>query len=67
MKLVKAVRWLVGAVQALGELVGAGRKLAKAARSGKLPHAVDDTDPIPLSPRQPLKPIVVPPRSGQKK
>ncbi len=65
MKILRAVRWLVGAVQALGELVGAGRKLANAARRGKLP--LNDTDSIPLSPRQPLKPIVVPLRSGQKK
>lgn len=70
MNLFKAVRWLVGAVQALGELVGAGRKLVKAARSGKLPHhPVDDTDPIPLSPSQVVRqPTIVPlPRRGQKK
>ena len=67
MKLFKALRWVVEAVVSLGELVGAGRQLAKAARSGKLP-LIDDTDPIPLSPRQVTRqPSVVPLRRGQKK
>lgn len=42
--------WAVEAVQLLGEGIGAGRRLVKAARQGKLPTpSVDATEPFPLT------------------
>jgi hypothetical protein len=58
----------LGIVQGAGELIGAGRKLVREARRGKLPHALDEldkTDPIPLThpsrlPPPPKKPKIGP-------
>ncbi len=60
----RGIYWSLGAVQALGEVVGAGRKLVREARRGKLPHEVDETAPIPLGqpsklPPPPKKPRLV--------
>ncbi len=42
-----ALRWIVGAVQAVVEGISAGRRLVREARRGTLP--IDETDPIPLT------------------
>lgn len=42
-----ALRWLVGAGQALVEAIGAGRRLVRDVRRGVVP--MDETDPIPLT------------------
>jgi hypothetical protein len=60
----RGIYWSLGAVQAAGELVGAGKKLVRAARRGTLPHELDQTDPIPLAhpsklPPPPKKPRLV--------
>lgn len=48
-----ALRWLVGAVQAVGEAIGAARGLVRAARRGTLPDPSGDhdgdTEPFPLT------------------
>lgn len=58
----KALRWLLkalGVVSDVGEVVELGRKVA---------HAIDDTDPIPLSPRQITRhPTLRPPPRAPKK
>lgn len=52
----KGIYYALGGIQAAGELIGAGKKLAKEARRGKLPHRVDQTDPIPLTRKSPRAP-----------
>ncbi len=46
-----ALRWIVGAVQAVGEGISALNGLVRAARQGTLPAdmKLDETDPIPLT------------------
>lgn len=46
----RGIYWTLGLVQGAGEVIGAGRRLVKQARRGKLPHrpGPNDTDPIPL-------------------
>lgn len=46
----KGIYWTLGVIQGAGELVGAGRKLAREAWRGTRP--LDDTDPIPLTHRE---------------
>lgn len=46
----RAIYWTIGAVQAVIEGVGAGRRLIRQVRKGIVPM-VDDTQPIPLSHR----------------
>ena len=44
----RGIYWTLGVLQGAGEVIGAGKKLVKQARQGKLPHGPNDTDPIPL-------------------
>jgi hypothetical protein len=44
-----ALRWIVGAVQAVVEGISAGRRLVREARRGTLPNHDGETDPIPLT------------------
>lgn len=48
----RGIYYGLGAVQALGEVIGAGKKLVREARRGRVPHEVDETDPIPLTHRE---------------
>jgi len=47
----KAIYWTIGGIQAVGELVGSGRRLVRQMRKGIVPM-VDDTQPIPLTPER---------------
>lgn len=46
----RGIYWSLGLLQEAGEVIGAGKRLVKAARQGRLPHrpGPNDTDPIPL-------------------
>lgn len=53
----RGIYWTLGLLQGAGEVIGAGKKLVKAARRGKLPHkGPNDTDPIPLDEQRRLRP-----------
>ena len=54
----RGIYWTLGLLQGAGEVIGAGKKLVKAARQGKLPHkpGPNDTDPIPLDVQRRLRP-----------
>lgn len=47
----RGIYWSLGLLQGAGEVIGAGKKLVKAARQGKLPIPANDTDPVPLTRR----------------
>ena len=44
----RGIYWALGAIQSVGELLGAGNRLVRQMRKGIVPH-VDDTEPIPLT------------------
>lgn len=46
----RGIYWTLGLLQGAGEVIGAGKRLVKQAKRGKLPHrpGPNDTDPIPL-------------------
>lgn len=54
----RGIYWTLGLLQGAGEVIGAGKKLVKAARKGKLPHkpGPNDTQPIPLDVQRRLRP-----------
>lgn len=54
----RGIYWTLGLVQGAGEVIGAGKRLVKQARKGKLPHrpGPNDTDPIPLDVQRRLRP-----------
>jgi hypothetical protein len=56
--LARGIYWSLGLLQGAGEVIGAGKRLVKAARQGKLPHkpGPNDTDPIPLDAQRRLRP-----------
>lgn len=45
----RAIYWTLGAIQGMGELFGATRRLVREARKGVVPH-VDDSEALPFSP-----------------
>ena len=45
--LARGIYWTLGLLQGAGEVIGAGKKLVKAARQ----LGPDDTDPVPLTRR----------------
>lgn len=52
----RGIYWTLGVLQGAGEVIGAGKKLVKQARQGKLPHkGPNDTDPIPLHQQRKLQ------------
>lgn len=55
--LARGIYWTLGLLQGAGEVIGAGKRLVKAARQGKLPHrpGPNDTDPIPLHQQRKLQ------------